>query len=155
VRQPVTFMRECRRIIAPGGTLFLPCRTALSTAGIRDVLPASKGRPHGARAPPVFPATTDVGRRHPRRGLRHCSPSNGGIRRGLRILGVLPRSRRWKNPRAAACPAAADHNGEVVVAAGRKHSARAPSLPIDAVRAEDAARSRRLRPDFQLLLTAR
>lgn len=124
VRQPVAFLQECRRIIAPGGTLYLSVPNGFVDS--RDLITFCRleGPPARSKSGHLFflPRHTVLKVIHDS-GFAIQRSRTYGIRRGLRMLGVLPRSRRWKKPYfPKRTPPDQDSHGEVVVPLKRRHS---------------------------------
>jgi 2-polyprenyl-3-methyl-5-hydroxy-6-metoxy-1,4-benzoquinol methylase len=121
-RQPVAVLEECRRIIAPGGRLFLSIPNGAVDS--RDLIRfhRAEGQPARSRSGHIFffPAGT-LRRVVHDAGFSIQDSRTYGIRRGLRILGWYPRSHRWKavyrpkaRPRVPDAPA-------IVVPVTKKH----------------------------------
>lgn len=125
-RQPARVLAECRRILAPGGRLFLSIPNG--DVDSRDLIRffRQEGQPARSKSGHIF--------FFPARTLRRVIADTGfeiqqsrtyGIRRGLRILGLYPRSRRWKvayRPRPPLASAAAAL-GDVRVPPKKPHTA--------------------------------
>ncbi len=98
-REPHGVLRECRRLLAPGGVLFLSIPNGFVDA--RDLVQFYKdeGVPALSKSGHIFffPERT-LNLVIAEAGFEVLSAHTFGIRRGLRILGLYPRSGRWKRP---------------------------------------------------------
>jgi SAM-dependent methyltransferase len=123
VRQPMAFVRECRRIIAPGGTMYLSVPNGFVDS--RDLVTYCQleGPPARSKSGHLFffPART-LRRLIEDAGFEIREARTYGIRRGLRILGYLPRARKWMKPYAPKrARAVMDPAADVAVPASRKY----------------------------------
>jgi SAM-dependent methyltransferase len=121
-REPVAVLRVCRRLLAPGGALYLSIPNG--DVDSRDLVTffRAEGRPARSKSGHIFffPGTT-LRRVVADAGFAIAESHTYGIRRGLRILGWYPRSARWKQAYRPVPPSPAPAPTEVHVPPGRRH----------------------------------
>lgn len=121
-REPLTVLRECRRLLAPGGVIYLSIPNG--DVDVRDLITywETEQRPARSKSGHIyfFPATA-LRRMIAEAGLNIHSAHSYGIRRGLRILGWYPRSPRWKQPYEPAASPTTPRATTVSAPTGKKH----------------------------------
>ncbi len=120
VRDPRGLLGECRRILKPGGTLYLSVPNGpVDSAGLvryhcREGLPPRSKDGH------LFFFSRDALRVLFRAcGFAVVETHTYGIRRGLRALGLYPRKPGWKNPYRPQAPSPATPEIRLPAAPGR------------------------------------
>jgi SAM-dependent methyltransferase len=110
VLRPAALLRECRRVIRPGGTLFLSVPNGYNDS--RDLIAFHRIERQPARSKDghifFFPARTLLTLVE-RSGFSVQAKRTHGLKRGLRNVGCLPRKAGWKRdyfPRPIPGPAA-------------------------------------------------
>ena len=121
-REPLAVLRECRRLLAPGGRIYLSIPNG--DVDIRDLMTfwREEQRPGRSKSGHIyfFPAPA-LRRMITAADLQIAQSSAYGIRRGLRILGWYPRSSRWKKAYEPVVRPAAPRGDVVTAPTGTKH----------------------------------
>lgn len=97
VRDPLSLLAECRRVIRPDGIFFLSVPNGLADVGDLVEFFRTEGRPARSKKGHIFffPARTLVALVD-RMGFRITKAKTYSWKPGLRSLGVLPRRSNWK-----------------------------------------------------------
>ena len=99
VRDPLDFIRECRRILRPDGRLYLSLPNGpVDSAGLLNYFNDEKNPPRSKDGHLFFFSRTALDRLFQTTGFEIAAAHTYGIRRGLRLLGRIPNKSRWKNP---------------------------------------------------------
>lgn len=123
VTDPMRLLRECRRILKPGGTLHL--RVPNGAADSLDLITFHRETNEPALSPSghlyFFPSRTLL-RMFDETGFAVEKARTYGIRRGLTSMGLYPRKKNWQRPYVAANRpvAAADAQPEIVLPPKRR-----------------------------------
>jgi len=122
VLDPVAMLRECRRIVKPGGRLFLSVPNGFNDS--RELIDYynEEGRSGHSHKGHIFyfPGRTLM-EMFEQTGFGVLQKKSYGHKRGLRNLGRLPRKKNWKDAyRPPATPPPGSGGGDVVIDAGRK-----------------------------------
>jgi SAM-dependent methyltransferase len=116
VTDPVGLLRECRRVIRPGGTFHL--RVPNGAADSLDLITFHRERGEPALSPSghlyFFPERTLL-RMFDEAGFRVERAYTYGIRRGLSSMGRWPRKKNWQRPYVAAARPVAPEQSEIVL----------------------------------------
>ena len=99
VRNPLGFIRECRRILRKGGLLYLSVPNGpVDSAGLINYFQDEKKPPRSKDGHLFFFSRNALDRLFQAAGLEIADAHTYGIRRGLRLLGRYPNKTHWKNP---------------------------------------------------------
>jgi len=99
VRDPLGFIRECRRILRDGGRLYLSVPNGpVDSAGLINYFKEEKKPPRTKDGHLFFFSRNALDRLFQAADLEIAGAHTYGIRRGLRLLGRYPNKPHWKNP---------------------------------------------------------
>jgi SAM-dependent methyltransferase len=121
VTDPMALLAECRRVIAPGGTLhlFVPNGPA-DSADLINFYHSEGEAAYSKSGHLYFFPRNALMQMIERTGFRLARGRTFGIRRGLKSLGRYPRFKDWKKHyRKKTEPSAGDTNGEIVLPPGK------------------------------------
>ena len=99
VRNPIEFLRECHRILRPGGQLYLSVPNGMvDSAGLVNYFQCEQKPPRSKDGHLFFFPKDALNRIFKDTEFEIVSAYTYGIRRGLRALGRYPQKPNWKNP---------------------------------------------------------
>ena len=99
VRDPLGFIRECRRILRKGGRFYLSVPNGpVDSAGLINYFRDEKKPPRSKDGHLFFFSRNAIDRLFQASSLGIVAAHTYGIRRGLRLIGRYPNKPRWKNP---------------------------------------------------------
>ena len=142
VRDPREFLRECRRLLSPGGLFYLSVPNGVVDSRNLLEFERRQHRPGCSKDGHLFffPRTTMLELLN-QAGFQVTRTYTYGIRRGLRILGLYPRGKKWQRDYESGPSVAevGEPRSQVVLPAGRTrpdwyylyrhHEARLKRLP--------------------------